>query len=232
LIFDFDGLILDTETGRYLAWKEVIESHGVDLPLSLWLENIGLPREAFDPLEFLERRARTPIDRVAVQRRKREVFESRMKNESLRPGIAKYFEEARRRKLKLAVCSSSPRKWVSSNLERLGIEEFFDAMMTGSEASEIKPHPELYLKALEALNLPAERCIAFEDSPKGVQSAKAAGIFCVAVTNPITAQTDLRDADILLSSLAEMPLEELEERFCSARGGAGKTDETENHGLL
>lgn len=215
LIFDFDGLILDTETARYHAWKEVIESHGVELAFSFWQQIIGLPTGAFDPLEFLEQRAKKPVDREKVRTRKQEVFDERMRDEPLRPGVLQYLHEARRRKLKLAICSSSPREWVVSNLTRFQIEDFFDAMATGSEVSQIKPHPELYLRALEMLNLPAETCIAFEDSPKGVQSAKAAAIFCVAVPNSITAQTDLRDADVLLSSLAEMPLAELEKRFLS-----------------
>jgi putative hydrolase of the HAD superfamily len=216
LIFDFDGLIVDTETARYYAWKEVIEAHGVELPLSFWQENIGLPREAFDPLELLERKAGKPVDREAVQRRKQAIFESRMGNESLRPGVREYIEEGQRRELKLAICSSSPRKWVVSNLARYGIDGVFDAMVTGSEASAIKPHPELYLRVLDMLSLPAKWCIAFEDSPKGVQSARAAGIFCVAVANSITAKTDLSAADVQLSSLAEMPLGELEKRFSRA----------------
>lgn len=220
MIFDFDGLLVDTESARYHAWKEVIESHGVELPLSFWQQNIGLPREAFDPLEFLERGAKEPLDREMVRRRKQEIFESRMKKESLRPGVWEYLEEARAREMKLAICSSSPRRWVVSNLRRFGIEDYFDAIVTpqGGEVSLIKPHPYLYEKVLEALNTPAESCIAFEDSPKGVQSAKAAGIFCVGVPNPIISQADLQGADIVVSSLAELPLDELERAFRSAAG--------------
>jgi HAD superfamily hydrolase (TIGR01509 family) len=216
LIFDFDGLVVDTETARYYAWKEVIESEGVPLPLSVWLENIGLPSEAFDPLAFLEKRAEKPIDGEAVRERKREVFKARMVGESLRPGVREYFDEARERDLKLAICSSSPRSWVDSNLNRYGIDGIFDGIVTGSDVENIKPHPELYLKAVEVLSAPIGDCIALEDSAKGVESAKAAGLFCVAVGNPITKQTDLGEADIVLSSLAEMPLEMLEKKFLSA----------------
>jgi HAD superfamily hydrolase (TIGR01509 family) len=190
-----------------------MEAEGVAIPLSQWLQNIGLPREAFNPLDFLEKRLGRPIDREALERRKREAFKLRMKDEPLRPGVQKYLEEGKRRKLRLALCSSSPRQWVVSNLSDYGISDVFDAMVTGSDVTHIKPHPELYLKAVETLGLPAESCIAFEDSPKGVQSAKAAGLFCVAVSNPITRHADLTEGDILLSSLAEMLLEELERRF-------------------
>ncbi len=213
LIFDFDGLIVDTETARYYAWKEVIESQGVELPLSVWHENIGLPSEAFDPLEYLKQKARAPVDLEAVRKRKNEVFWSRMEGESLRPGIKEYLEEGKRCGLKMAICSSSPRKWIEQNLSRWGIDGEFDAVVTGSDVERIKPDPELYLKVLALLQLPAESCIAFEDSPKGVQSAKAAGIFCVAVPNSITLETDLAGADVKVHSLAELPLEELERRF-------------------
>ena len=213
LIFDFDGLIVDTETARYHAWKEVIERHGVELPLSLWHENIGLPSEAFNPLDYLRERAPGPVDLDAVRKRKNEVFWSRMEGEMLRPGIKQYLKEGKRRGLKMAICSSSPRRWIEQCLPRWGIDEEFDSVVTGSDVERIKPDPELYLKALELLRLGAESCIAFEDSPKGVQSAKAAGIFCVAVPNSITLETDLAGADVKVHSLTELPLEELERRF-------------------
>ena len=217
LIFHFDGLIVDTETERYYEWKEVIESHGVPLPLSVWHENIGLPSEAFDPLEFLKQKAKMPVDVEAVRKRKNEVFWSRMEGESLLPGVREYLEEARRRKMKLAICSSSPRRWVAQNLRRWGIEDFFDEVVTGSDVTKIKPDPQSYLRVLEVLNLSAENCIAFEDSPKGVESAKAAGIFCVAVPNSITEESNLEGAELKLNSLADMPLAELEKRFRNTR---------------
>jgi putative hydrolase of the HAD superfamily len=216
LIFDFDGLIVDTETARYYAWKEVIESHGVPLPLSVWHENIGLPSEAFDPIEFLKERVEGPLDVESVRTRKNGIFWSRMEGESLRPGIREYLEEGRRRGMKLAICSSSPRGWIERNLPTWGIEGRFDAVVTGSDVEKIKPAPELYLKVLELLGLAADQCIAFEDSPKGVQAAKAAGLFCVAVPNSITAEADLEGADLKLNSLAEMSLAELEKRFVSS----------------
>ncbi len=216
LIFDFDGLIVDTETARFYAWKEVIESEGVPLPLSVWHENIGLPSEAFDPLEYLKERAQGPLDLDSVRKRKNEVFWSRMERETLRPGVQAYLKEARRRGVKLAICSSSPRRWIERNLPMWGIDGLFDAVVTGSDVEKIKPDPELYLKVLELLRLSPETCIAFEDSPKGVLAAKAAGLFCVAVPNSITAKTDLAGADLKLSSLEAMPLEELERRFLGA----------------
>lgn len=216
LIFDFDGLIVDTETARYHAWKEVIESHGVELPLSVWHQNIGLPSEAFNPLDYLRDRAQGPIDLHAVRKRKNEVFWARMEGETLRPGIRHYLEQGKGRGLKMAICSSSPRRWIEQNLPKWGIDGQFDAIVTGSDVERIKPDPELYLKALDLLQLPAESCIAFEDSPKGVQSAKAAGLFCVAIPNSITLETDLAGADLKVHSLMDLPLEGVERRFSAS----------------
>lgn len=216
LIFDFDGLIVDTETARYHAWKEVIESHGVELPLSVWQQNIGLPSEAFNPLEYLKLKAQGPIDLNEVRKRKNKAFWSRMEGETLRPGIKDYLEQGRGRGLKMAICSSSPRRWIEQNLPKWGIDGQFDTVVTGSDVERIKPDPELYLKALEWLRLGAESCIAFEDSPKGVESAKAAGIFCVAIPNSITLETDLAGADVKVHSLMKLPLKELERRFSRA----------------
>jgi putative hydrolase of the HAD superfamily len=90
--------------------------------------------------------------------------------------------------------------------------DFFEIILTSDNVSQIKPHPELYLKAVEALGLKPSEAIAFEDSPNGIKAAKAAGLFCVAVLNPITRQLDTDHADLVIDSLAEISLDKLIEK--------------------
>src|SRR6202035_584891 len=97
---------------------------------------------------------------------------------------------------KIAVASSSPRSWVVQHLMRLGLLDKFDAMKFGDEVVHRKPDPELYLAALDLLGARPEQAIALEDSPNGVRAAQNAGIYCVAIPNPITAQLPLGHADL------------------------------------
>ena len=92
---------------------------------------------------------------------------------------------------------------------RLGLMEHFDAIKCANDVTNVKPDPELYLIALVALKVRASEAIALEDSPNGILAAKRAGLFCVAVPNPITVQLSLDHADLRLDSLAELPLEKL-----------------------
>ena len=119
-------------------------------------------------------------------------------------------EGARERGLATAIVSSSSRDWIDRHLRRLERAEHFDAIVAADhDTARAKPAPTLYLEALERLALGPEEAIAFEDSPNGIAAAKAAGIFTVAVPNGVTAALGLDEADVLVDSLAELPLERL-----------------------
>jgi beta-phosphoglucomutase-like phosphatase (HAD superfamily) len=116
--------------------------------------------------------------------------------------------------LKTAVVSSSDTAWIERHLGRLGRLEGLDAIVAANgDTSRAKPRPDLYLEALERLGLEPAEAIAFEDSPNGIRAAKAAGVACVAVPGPTTATLALDEADLVLESLADVPLAELLERF-------------------
>jgi beta-phosphoglucomutase-like phosphatase (HAD superfamily) len=120
-----------------------------------------------------------------------------------------YVEEADRRKLKLAVASSSGRRWVVGHLERLGVAHRFDAIKTADDVERVKPAPDLYLAAVAALGLKPYEAIALEDAPNGLHAAKRAGLFCVAIPNALTGRLPLDHADLRLVSLAHTPLDAL-----------------------
>jgi len=212
LLFDFDGLIVDTETPSFASWQEVFREHGRELPLERWATIIGTTAGGFDPLDYLEEIHGT-IDRDAVKARRYEHELQLLEIEGLRPGILEYLEEADRLKLKTAIVSSSSRQWVDRHLARLERADHFDEIVTADHDPERgKPRPTLYLEALGLLGVPAGEAIAFEDSPNGVKAAKGAGIFTVAVPNGVTASLGLDEADLVLPSLADLPLQELLER--------------------
>lgn len=207
LIFDFDGLILDTELPDFECWREIYRAHGAELELATWAPCVGTVG-AFDPLDDLEGRLGRALDRPVLRRELRERIDRQIETQSVLPGVMDYLAAAKRLGLKLGVASSSSREWVGGHLSRLGLD-YFDCIRCSDDVSRVKPHPDLYEAVLAALALRPEQAIAFEDSPNGVRAAKQAGVFCVAVPNAVTRTLALDGADLRIASLAEIPLERL-----------------------
>jgi HAD superfamily hydrolase (TIGR01509 family) len=208
LIFDFDGLILDTEEPIYRSWLEVYEAHGQDLPFELWVKTVGSTTKAFHPQHHLEERLGRPLTQDVIDRRMGRRTELILAQHML-PGVLEHIDAARSLGLKLGVASSSNRDWVNGHLGRLGVGDRFDCIRCRDDVANAKPEPDLYIAVLECLDVDATEAIAIEDSPNGVAAAKLAGLFCVAVPNRITAGLDLSEADLLLGSLADVTLAEL-----------------------
>jgi HAD superfamily hydrolase (TIGR01509 family) len=214
LLFDFDGLLVDTETPSRLAYEELYREHGHELPLDKWATLVGTIGAPFDPDDHLEQLVGRPLDRDRMTKWLRAREHELCDLEDLRPGIEDYLAQAERRGLATAIVSSSTREWIAQHLERLDRLNGWDVILAADGDTEVaKPRPTLYLKALDALGLQPEEAIAFEDSLNGVRAAKAAGLFCVAVPNPITATFALDDADLVIESLEEVPLAELLEQL-------------------
>jgi len=220
LIFDFDGLILDTETADYQSWSEVYSAHGSTLRTEMWLDAIGTDGSPFDPYAQLESQIGRRIDRDAIRTRRTARVWELLENVEVLPGVAEFIESAQARGMRLGVASSSPREWVVGHLSRLGMENEFGAIVCGDEVENTKPDPEVYLRALSALGTPAEAAIAIEDSPPGISAAKSAGLYCISVPNPLTRQLTLDEADLVLMSLAEITLDYVIDRARERSGGS------------
>ena len=213
LIFDFDGLILDTEMPDYHSWQLVYQSYNVELPFDLWASIVGGTGESdFDPNEHLESLIGESIDREQVWITRRKDYLEHLEQQPILPGVEDYLRGAKQMKLKLAVASSSPESWVSGHLTRLGLLDAFDQVVTADDVEHTKPNPELFLLAAERLGVAPAQAIVFEDSRNGVLAGKRAGMFVTAVPNLVTAQMDLSEADLQLGSLAELSLADLLEK--------------------
>jgi HAD superfamily hydrolase (TIGR01509 family) len=208
-VFDFDGLILDTETPEFRAWQELFAAYGGTLTTGDWAHVIGSTDSGWDPAVELGRQTGRAYDRAELRAQWKPRQVELMGREAVRPGVLSLLGEAKLRGIGLAVASSSTRRWVQGNLERLGIFDSFDAVATGDEVRRTKPDPAVYLLALERLHAPAAAAIALEDSPNGVRAAQAAGMRCVAVPNDVSRHLDLSAADALLPSLGDLDLDAL-----------------------
>ena len=208
LIFDFDGLIVDSETPGFQAWSEVFAAHGGSLPFDKYSACIGTIG-GFDLHAYLEEQTGRRFERGDLETACNKRWHELMQGQPLRDGIAECLASARARGLKLAIASSSTQKWVTHNLRRFKLLDYFDTVCTSDFVDAVKPDPALYLLALERLGVAPDQAIAFEDSPNGILAAKRAGIFCVAIPNPLTRDLPLDMADRRLSSLLEFDFDDV-----------------------
>lgn len=212
IVFDFDGTILDTESVAYDAFRGIFKEYGLELSLERWALGIGT-WGAFDPYREMEEGLGRPVDRQAIESKYKMSYAERVRNLTLRPGVMETLEEARRRGLKLGLATSSYRSMVEPHLREHGLSPYFEAIHTADEVEKVKPDPALYKLAVASLGVRPDEAVAIEDSVNGLRAAKAAGLFGVAVPNPLTAFMDFSEADLVLPSLAEQPLEAWLERL-------------------
>jgi len=208
LVFDFDGLILETEMPAFESWAEMYRAHGQDLTRELWADYIGGESGWFEPAAHLESLVKVPFDRAAVQARRDARKTELVAALETMAGVREWILDARAAGLKLAVASSSGRAWVTGHLARLGLEGW-DAVVCREDVARAKPAPDLYVRACELVGVAPQEAIAIEDSPNGIAAAKAAGLRAVVVPNELTRELDLTRADCRLGSCAEVTLAEL-----------------------
>ena len=209
LVFDFDGLVVDTESPAYASWQEIYSEHGHELTIAAWADAIGTIG-GFDPVAHLEELHEAPLDGDALRAQRLPRHMELTDAEPVRPGVQAYLDEARVLGLAVAIASSNAGEWVHSHLERVGLSQGWAAIeCADGDAGVAKPEPHLYEAVLSKLGITGAEAIALEDSPNGIAAAKAAGMFCVAVPNPVTVNLRLFGADVVLPSLEVMPLSDL-----------------------
>ncbi len=208
LVFDFDGLIADTEGPEYEGWRETWAEFGHELTVEEWCQCIGT-RGGWDPLTELALRVGTDVDVLEANERRRARHRPRIEALEPLPGVVDLLAAAQSASLATAIASSSDADWVPVLLVQLGLVDRFAHVSLYDGTCPPKPAPDLYLRACSALGVGPSEAIAFEDSPNGVASAKAAGLWCVAVPNPLTRTLDVSGADLVLDSLAGLSLDAL-----------------------
>jgi HAD superfamily hydrolase (TIGR01509 family) len=212
LVFDFDGLILDTEQPIFDSWQALYQEFGCQLSFERWAEIIGASEDevGFDPLAELETQLGHELeDRQKVSERRRKLEMECILEQMILPGVYEYLRGARHLGLKIGLASSSPSHWVLGHLNRLDLLHFFDCIRTSDDVQHAKPDPALYLDTMSCLGVPPQQGIAFEDSPNGALAAKRAGLYTVVVPNNLTRVLNLEHADLRLNSLLDIPLDQL-----------------------
>ena len=201
LILDFDGLMADTEMAEFVSWQELYERQGERLEVADWLGAVGYVN-GFDPRAHLEKRLGRRLDWRALDPPRHARAHAYAAGLPLLPGVAELLAQGARLGYQLGVASNSDAAWVEAGLSRLGLQESFSVVRTRDTVSHPKPCPDVYLGALADLGATANGSLAFEDSQPGVEAAKAAGLYVVAVPNSLTRHQDLSLADEIRPTLA------------------------------
>lgn len=224
LVFDFDGLIVDTERPVYEGWAWLYRSLGQELTEERWSGVVGHGGGWFDPFIELEEAVGHPLDRDALLRARRERELELVSEKPALPGVLDWIARAEELELGLGIASSSSTAWVTGHLSRLGITAF--SCVCGRDtvggAARMKPEPDLYLAAAACLGVDPSEALALEDSGVGLQAAKGAGLRCIAIPGPLTMRHDFARADLRLGSLADRSLDDV---LAVLDGGRGRADE-------
>ena len=204
VLFDFDGILVDTEWAIYQAWVRTFQSHGQELPLSLYTRCIGSDFDAWSPKTYLEDLTQLGFDWIKMDSERQLEIRASLEKEGAIEGVLDLLEEIREKGLPVAVVSSSSHNWVDGWLDKLDLGGFFTEVVCKGDAPRIKPTPDLYLEAARRLGLAAGECLVIEDSLNGLISAKAAGMNAWIVPNRVTAGLDFSLADRVLGDFREL----------------------------
>ena len=187
IIFDLDGVIVDTAVFHYLAWKKLANTMGFDLTEAQNERLKGISRlESLDILLEIGKTDAIPDEeKQQLATSKNEWYREnilKMTPQDILPGVKDFLEELKKAHYKIAIGSSS--KNAGTILERIGMKNFFDAIVDGTKITRSKPDPEVFLKGAQELNIPPEQCLVFEDAESGIEAAKNAGMKTIGVGKP------------------------------------------------
>jgi len=210
VVFDFDGIIMDSETPEYESHRRVFEQYGASLTTSDWCHQIGIWNEAQDERWFRElcRRCSNAPDSRTFLAEKRRIFDEVAPREPMR-GVRELVNALNEAGVPAAIASSSSSWWIRSAVERIGMSGKFAAVATGDDVERRKPAPDVYLEAARRVGVDPADVVAIEDSAPGIEAARAAGMATVVIPHWLTERHDLSGADLRVASAGELTLPRL-----------------------
>ncbi|MGJ8634243.1 MAG: HAD family hydrolase [Luteolibacter sp.] len=198
VLFDFDGILVDTEWAIYQAWLRTFQKEGQDLPLSLYTKCIGSDFDTWSPKTYLEELTGQEFDWIKKDADRQVEIRSELEEEGAIPGVEDFLEAIREKGVPMAVVSSSSHDWVDGWLEKLSLGKWFQDVICKEDAPRLKPAPDLYLEGARRLDMEPGSCLVIEDSLNGLISATAAGMKTWVVPNRVTSKLDFSAAEMTL----------------------------------
>lgn len=204
VIFDFDGTIVDTETLWVDVYTDLIQKkYNHSVPLEIFNACIGTTDETL--YDYLTTNVDSTISRELLAPLAEGLVGEKLTELQPREGVVELLQHFKNENLRIAISSGSQRKWIDLFLSNHNLQHFFEEIRCADDVKNVKPHPELYLAALNALNLNADSCFAIEDSVNGSASALAANLTCFVYPNEITASSTFSPNVILVNAFSDIP---------------------------
>lgn len=212
VIFDMDGVLIDSETLHIQLEEDIFKEIGANISFEEHISFVGTTSHYM--WEYVKNKCNVPftVEELVEMDRKRYFDYISKHDDAVKPivGVDELVKELHKRNMRLAVASSSPIDVIEIVVKRLKLENYFDELVSGDFVKRSKPYPDIFLYAAEKLNVAPERCIVIEDSNKGVLAAKSAGMKVVGFINPNSGNQDISMADMEIRSFSELDYEKLQ----------------------
>lgn len=211
VIFDMDGVIIDTEPLHHHAFFTQFAELGVSVSAAEYATFLG--KSTRNVFQLLRQRYGLAPEVEALVQRKRELFNQAFDEAaglSLLPGVRGLIEDLRHHGIQLVVASSASKATIARVFDRFGLGPYFTHRISGEDFAESKPNPAIFLRAAELAATPVTECMVIEDAANGVAAAKAAGIYCIAYASPHSEGQNLRQADRIIRHFAELSAASIE----------------------
>ncbi len=209
LLFDLDGVIVDTAKYHYIAWKEIAEELGITFTEKDNERLKGVSRiRSFEIILEIGKCSMPETEQKLYCEKKNDLYLSyitKMKENEILPGVREFLEDVREKGYKVGLGSASKNSRII--LDRLNLREFFDIIVDGTNIIKAKPDPEVFLKGAKELELSAKECIVFEDSLAGIKAAHACGMMAVG----IGIRKLLAEADLVIPGFEGITIEDIED---------------------
>lgn len=208
VLFDFDGVLVDSAEINFEAKRRLFLPFGLELSEQEFKEIWVSPsNEKKTGIGYFVKLHGLNVDVQLLREKQKPIFVSLYREKAeLMSGALSFLKALKAEQIPVAIVSSNYRYNIDAVLQKFSLQRCFDAIISTEDCSKSKPHPEPYLKAIQKLGVKAENVLAFEDSSRGLQSAKRAGCKCIAMPNHFTEQEDFSKADLVVKSLTEIDI--------------------------
>ncbi len=204
VIFDLDGLLVDSETVQYRCNATLLAEYGVEY--SDELHPLILGRSLRDGLSIFKKKLGIQADLEEMIRQRDNILRGSVGEIKLMLGAKKLLSKLKRAGLKSAVATSGPRWYLDALRKTLQLDKYFEAFVSVDEVKNPKPHPETFLRAARQLALMPSECVVLEDAPVGIEAALSAGMKAVAVLHRFTQPENFPEADLVVANLSEITI--------------------------
>lgn len=201
VLFDFDGVVVRSMEDHYEGWRRALEEYGIDMsPEELFvMEGAGVEELAGQ----LTRKFNLPFDEASKIIQKKRIYYDQIKKVECYPHLIDVLDWIQERELKTALVTGGDRSRVMEVLENFGLQDRFHTIVTADDVQLTKPSPEPYLKAARELDVEPAECVVIENAPRGIRSAKAAGMRCIGITTTLP-RSFLKAADVIADDLLQV----------------------------